>query len=157
MTAWKEVLINDYLALRLIVAKYEQSIQYDTRIMALVEEEDKILKEINEIAESRNHAIEEARRKQDGITMQLKEKWDIEDKTFECNGGIATIRTTKSLIIADKKRLVTVLLDIGKLPEAIRSWNLSYLRKLKDVDMIEDTIAHYDEHQNVVIKGVQDK
>ena len=87
----------------------------------------------------------------------LLSKWDITDKTYECDRGTATVRTTKSLKVVDKEGLIAVLLSITKLPEAIRSWNLSYLRKLKDVDMINDAIAHYEEHQNVVIKGVSDK
>jgi len=84
----------------------------------------------------------------------LIDEWDILEKTYKCEAGTATVRTTKSLKIQDKKGLVQTLMGIGKLPEAIRSWNLSYLRKLKDVDMISDMVATYEEHQNVVIKGV---
>jgi hypothetical protein len=85
---------------------------------------------------------------------RLIEGWDIPDKTYVCGMGTATLKTTKSLKISDKKRLIAVLLKIDTLEEAIRSWKLSYLRNLKDVDMIEDSIAFYEEHQNVVIKGV---
>ena len=81
--------------------------------------------------------------------------WDITDKTYKCDAGTATVRTTKSLRISDKKSLIITLFNIDKLSECIRTWNLSYLRKLKDIDLIGDDIASYDEHQNVVIKGVQ--
>lgn len=85
------------------------------------------------------------------------DKWDIVDKTYECEAGCATIRTTKSLRISNKTGLIATLFDIGKLPECIRTWNLSYLRKLKDVDLIGEAIASYDEHQNVVIKEARDE
>ena len=93
----------------------------------------------------------------DDLHAILIDGWDIDDKTYECEAGSATIRTTKSLRITNKKGLIATLFDLGQLPECIRTWNLSYLRKLKDVNLIGDEIASYDEHQNVVIKEARDE
>lgn len=159
--SWKEEAIADYQALKGSITKLEQSIRDDPRIRELVEEEDKILKKINEITETRNHAIEEAKRKQDVVTVDLKKRWDIEDKTFECDAGSAMIRTTKSLIVTDKMALVDRLAEIlnnkQKAFDCIRSFDLITIRKYMDVDLIAEYIAHYDEKQSVIIKGVKDK
>lgn len=160
MSDWKEEAIYNYCTLSTTIATHEESIRDDTRIHTLLEKETKILKEINKITESRNHAIEEAKRKQDVITMALKEKWDIEGKTFKCGVGNATIRMTRSLKIDNKVRLIDTLLRIGKLIQSIKGWDLTYLRKLADaglfdVDVGETNIIHYDEKENVVISAIK--
>lgn len=160
MVDWKETAIENYCTLNTTIIKYTQSIQDDTRIRALREEEDKILKEINKITESRNHAIEEAKRKQDVITMELKEKWDIDGKTFKSDMGIATLRTTRSLEVDNKEMLISILQKIGKLTQCIKTWDLTYLRKLADVGMFKidvggANIVYYDERKNVIISGIK--
>lgn len=158
MTDWKEEVIYNYCTLSTTIATYEESIQDDIRIRALVEEEDKILKEINKITESRNHAIEEAKRERDVITMELKEKWDIDGKSFKCSAGSATMRTTRALKIDNKEMLISILQHIGKLTQCIKGWDLTYLRKLADAglfDVEHNLVAHYDEKRNVIISAAK--
>ena len=154
MSNWKEEAIVESIRLQ----KQRLAIQ-DLRVkdnqLSLLEAQ---MKEIEEDIAALERGYLDSINKVDTLLQEqhalLLSKWDIVDKTYECDVGTATVRTTKSLNIIDKKGLIQILGAIGKLPEAIRSWHLSYLRKLKDVDMIEDEIASYEEHQNVVIKGV---
>lgn len=157
MRNWKESSINVYIAL-----------EVQKQAVALTRAEDKDLKkarlametavaQFSALEESYNTHIEELNTEIEGLHTILQRDWDIEEKTYECEAGSITIRTTKSLHVADKKQLMESLLNLGKLPESIRSWNLSYLRKLKDVDLIPDNQAYYEEHQNVVIKGAMEK
>jgi len=91
------------------------------------------------------------------VHMILLHDWDIEEKTFKCKAGSATVRTTKAVHVIDKRGLITTLLNLDKLPECIRSLNLSYLRKLIEVDLIPFKYACFEEHKNVVIKGATEK
>ena len=155
MTDWKEELITDCIELQREKARFEQARAEDQEIKNVELTMKKVVDKLNTLALPYIGKIADINLAIETIHKTFIDKWDITDKTCEYDTGSATIRTTKSLNIIDKKRLISVLLNIDKLPEAIRSWNLSYLRKLKDVDMIEDAIAHYDEHQNVIIKGRQ--
>lgn len=157
MTDWKEEMIADCISLEARKVRLEDERREDIGIKNVETLLKKAVGTISELEQPYNDKIGAIDARIKDLHDTLVTSWDITDKTYECEVGTATLRTTKALKIGDKKRLIQVLLNIDKLPEAIRSWNLSYLRKLKDVDMIEDTIACYDEHQNVVIKGVSDK
>lgn len=157
MTDWKETAISDCIALQTQKNTLEHERAEDQEIKNVESTMKKVVDKLSALERPYIDKITALTADIEKIHDMFIEKWDITEKTCEYGIGTATLRTTKSLNIVDKKRLITVLLNIGKLPEAIRSWNLSYLRKLKDVDMIEDAIAYYDEHQNVIIKGAREK
>lgn len=157
MSDWKEELITDYIELRIVRTSLEEARAEDEEIKNLELTMKKVANKLSTLEQPYSDKLLDITRDIEKIHETFILSWDITDKTYECDTGTATVRTTKSLNIVDKKQLITVLLNIDKLPDAIRSWNLSYLRKLKDVDMIEDTIATYEEHQNVIIKGAEDK
>ncbi len=161
MTDWKEERIGEYCTLSTAIAKLEQSIGEDTEIHTLLEKHVKILKRMTELAEPRNLKIEEAKRRQAVIKGHLMEHWDIEAKTFKCDVGTATVRTSKSLIVADNFGLIdrlTELLGSGvRACKCIRTFDLSVIRKYMDADLIDQHIAHYDEKRNVVISAVKNR
>ena len=129
----------------------------DTQISTLEAKKSEIEEEIIALERGYSDSIGKADALIEEQHHLLLSKWDIAEKTYECEAGIATVRTTKSLKVQNKEGLILTLLDLKKLPEAIRSWNLSYLRKLKEVDLISDMAASYEEHWNVVIKEVAEK
>ena len=157
MTDWKEALIADCVVLQKQKELLECERAEDQDILNAEILLHKAMATIKELEQPYYEKITQVTDNIEGIHDKLIAEWDISDKTYECDTGTATVRTTKSLRISDKKQLIMTLLNIGKLPESIRTWNLSYLRKLKDVDMIDDQIASYDEHKNVVIKGAKDE
>jgi len=155
---WKEALISDCITLERKRTDLLDAEESDEELVKLRHQSDVLAAKITALSNKKYcDQIDTIDSKIASMHDQLIVKWDIAEKTYECEGGSATMRTTKSLKITDKKQLISVLLNIDKLPEAIRSWNLSYLRKLKDVGKIEDTTAHYEEAQNVVIKEAVDK
>jgi hypothetical protein len=157
MTEWKEVLINDYFTIDAVIAEHEKALRDDKKLNTLKKQRDKIEDEILEHSRTLTNLIHEAEMKRISIKEQLTKKWDIEDKTFKCDTGSATLRTTKSLIVTDKMALVGRLAEIlnneQKAFDCIRSFDLSTIRKYMDVDLIAGYIAHYDKKQSVVIKG----
>ena len=153
MSNWKEEAITDYVELEGERVTLEQARAEDQEIKNVEITMKKVVDMLSVLEQPYSTKLLEITQGIEKIKGAIIEGWDITDKTYECDVGTATVRTTKSLRISDKKQLILTLLKIDKLPEAIRTWNISYLRKLKDVDMIDDQIASYDEHQNVVIKG----
>jgi len=89
---------------------------------------------------------------------RLIDLWgDIGDKTFKCAVGSATIRTTRSLKIDNTEGLIGILEKIGKLIKCIKSWDLTYLRKLADAGLFDEgEITHYDEKKNITIRGAKE-
>ena len=161
MSNWKEVLINDYIAIGTTITEHEELLRGDEKLNTLKKQREKIADEIREHSRRLTDLIDEAKMKQISIKDQLTEKWDIEGKTFKCDTGSATLRTTKSLIVVDNYDLITRLAGIlGSDVEAckcIRTFDLSVIRKYMDADLIDQHIAHYDEKRNVVISAVKNR
>jgi hypothetical protein len=155
MINWKEDAIVECIRLQEQRKAIQDLRAKDTQISILQTQKKELEEDIAALDKGYLNSIERVDSFIEEQRNLLVAKWDITDKTYECDLGSATLRTTKSLNIVDKKGLIDALLKLEKLPEAIRTWNLSYLRKLKDVDMIEDKVAYYDEHQNVIIKEVR--
>jgi hypothetical protein len=153
---WKREKIGDYRALSAIVARIERSIQEDERIHSLLKEEDEILKKIDLLTKDRNLTIEEAKQEQAMIKMELLDHWDIDEKTYKCDMGSATMRTNKTLEVHDKKSLIDLLYRLECLDSGIRTLDMTYLKKLKDAYMIPDSMAYYDEKTSVVIKEAKE-
>ena len=90
---------------------------------------------------------------QTDIKAALVDGWKAtEEKTFECDAGTATLRTTKSLNIRDKEKLVAFLELNKKLTDFIKSFEITKLRKIKDAGMLGDDIATYDEKKSIAIQ-----
>ena len=152
MSNWKDLAISDLIALQTQKKIVEQERAEDEDILNASILMTKAVDKITELEKPYNEMLLEIDTNMKNLQKNFVDAWDSTDKTYECKTGTATLRTTKSLEINRKEELINVLMNVGKLPECIRSWNLSYLRKLKDVGMIDDEIANYQEHQNVIIK-----
>lgn len=88
-----------------------------------------------------------------GIKQELAEKWDcLPFKEYACDVGVATLRTTRSLHIRSKEKLIDFLTTINKLPDFIKTFEITKLRKIKDAGLLGDEIATWDEKKNVAIK-----
>lgn len=149
---WKEKRIAEYAKLEKKITHERNTLLSDSEINKLALERDKLDKLIIEKGKQYILNIDAAQQQQAGIKLELAEKWDIEDKTFECAIGTATLRTTKSLHIRSKAKLVAFLELNKKLTEFIKSFEITKLRKIKDAGILEDEIATWDEEKNVAIK-----
>jgi len=149
---WKELRIVEYATLEKEIAIERNEMFSDPELNHLTLEREKLDKLIISSGEMYIKNIEAAQQQQAGIKLELAEKWDTEDKTFECDVGTATLRTTKSLHIRSKEKLVAFLELNKKLTEFIKGFEVAKLRKIKDVGMLEDEIATWDEKKNVAIK-----
>ena len=153
MSNWKEEAITRYAELEALKKAVQEAMRNDGDL-----ETAKLAREIADadvraFEQGYTDKIGELEEKIENVRILLQQDWDIKDKTYKCDAGSATIRTTKSLCVLDKSRLIATLIKLDKLPASIRSWDLTVLRKLKDVDLIPDDQVDYEERQNMIIRG----
>ena len=149
---WKADRIAEYAGLEKQKADAEYLLNNNPKIVELIQKRILLDQDIAVLEELPRHSITVAQQQQAGIKLELAETWgDTEEKTFECLAGVATLRTTKSLHIRSKEKLVAFLELNKKLTEFIKSFEITKLRKIKDAGMIEDEIATWDIKRNVAI------
>ncbi len=160
MADWKEEGIAAYHSLELKKEILEGSMALNPYLSNLKSQIEEIEIEVQEGEKNYRAEINECNLKMQIIRDNLIERWDIEGKSYKCDEGSAIIRTTRALKVNDKEKLISTLQQIGKLTQCIKSWDLTYLRKLADADLLdadvgETNIVHYDEKKNVVISNVK--
>lgn len=150
--SWKEERIAKYAYIESLKQQVLNDFAEDKILTKLNKGMNKLEGLIEARAKPYHEQITECEQQQAGIKAELVDRWCSEDKTFECAAGTATLRTTKSLNIRSKEKLIEFLTTINKLPSFIKSFEIAKLRKIKDAGLLEDEIATWDEKKNVAIK-----
>ena len=152
MRNWRTDRIAEYARLENEIALEMNEMGTDPELIKLMKEQAKLNDMVALLKGTYAKNIEAFQQQQAGIKLELVDTWsDTEDKTFECPAGTATLRTTKSLHIRSKEKLVAFLELNKKLTDFIKSFEITKLRKIKDAGMIEDEIATWDIKHNVAI------
>ena len=152
MRNWRTDRIAKYARLENEIAIEKNEMHTDPELNRLTLEREKLDKMIVLGGGIYIKNIEALQQQQSGIKLELVDTWgETEDKTFECDAGTAILRTTKSLNIRSKEKLIAFLDLNKKLTEFIKSFEITKLRKIKDAGMIEDEIATWDIKHNVAI------
>lgn len=150
---WKEGLLVEYAILETDKKAMERRFDEDAELNKLRDELRIVLDRIEEAEKPSRASIEAIKQQQAGIKQQLVEDWGTnDDKTYECDAGTATLRTTKSLNIRSKEKLIDFLVLNKKLVDFIKTFEITKLRKIKDAGMLGDDIATYDEKKLIAIK-----
>lgn len=149
---WKEVRIAEYARLEARKHAWEKNIGETTFLKNLRTELENARIKLDEAETPYNEKLDAITQQQAGIKLELAENWDIEEKTFKCNVGTATLKTTRSLHIRSKEKLVEFLALNKKLVEFIKSFETGKLRKLKDAGMIEEDVVTWDEKRGIAIQ-----
>ena len=159
MSNWKEEAIAKYAELEaqkkaVLVTMLEDNDLKTARISV-----ENAAAHLSAFEEAYNDEIEELNAEIENIRISLQTDWDIEDKTYKCAAGSATIRSSKALVITDNgglmDRLTEILSDRRKAYGCIRTFDLTTIRKYMDVGLIAGHIAHYDKKQSMIIKGAR--
>ena len=161
MSDWKQVHLERYLSLKHEKIALDMAMAVDPSISKWNAEINTANEMITALESGYKAKIQEYEAQMQDLKDQLKEDWDIEDKTFKCTTGSVTLKTTKSLIVTSKsgliQRLTAILEDATKACDCIRSFDLSAIRKYMDADLIDEKIAHYTKKQSVIITEAKDK
>ena len=152
MRNWRTDRIAEYAKLEAERQAVSKRFDEDTILNKLQTEVREVLDKLEKAEKPYHASISTLNQQQAGIKLELVETWgSTEDKTFECTAGTATLRTSKSLHIRSKEKLVAFLELNKKLTDFISSFEITKLRKIKDAGMLEDDIATWDEKKNVAI------
>ena len=161
MADWKSALIERYLSLEHEKRAMDVGMSLDFKISKLNSEIETAKEQVAALEAGYKERILNCETKMQNIKDELKENWDIPEKTFKGHAGNVTIKTTKSLVITDNggliERLTAILESAPKACDNIRSFNTSAIRKYMDADLINEDIAHYDPKQSVIITGATEK
>jgi len=153
MKKWRTDQIAKYAQLENEIALGTNEMVTDPDLIKLMKEQAKLNDMIALGKEFYTKTIASAREMQADIKIQLNESWtESEDKTFKCDAGTATRRMNRSLNIVDTAKLVEFLTTLKKLPNFIKTFEISKLRKLKDAGLLGDEIVSYEENPTVAIK-----
>ena len=161
MTDWKEERITKYLNLENEKKGIEKEMDEDKTILDLQRKADKIALKLQINKKEYKEEIANLDLAMCDLKDQLDVNWDLDNKTFKCVVGSATMRITRSLKIDNTEELINILEKIGKLTKCIKSWDLTYLRKLADAGLfdgekMEEKITHYDEKRSIIIRGTKE-
>ena len=148
---WKEARIVEYAHTESEKVQTQKNMMLLPEVIELEEEIAYKQDQLCHIKELYLDRILKCEQLQTGIKQELVEKWDIEDKTFECDTGAATLCITKSLNIRNKEKLISLLGIIGKLPEFVKSFETAKLRKIKDAGLLDNEIASWNEKKSIAI------
>ena len=161
MSDWKQVHLERYLSLEREKRLMDVEMATDPAISKLHSEIETSKELLNSFESGYKTKIHDYEIKMEDLKERIKQNWDIEDKTFKCPVGNATLKTTKSLIVISKsgliQRLTAILEDATKACDCIRTFDLSIIRKYMDADLIDEKIAHYTKKQSVIITEAKDK
>jgi len=153
---WKEEKMTErtveYAELEQKKADTEYLLSQDKALRELAKKRDAIISQIKALEKEPLHTLASVSQRQAEIRLDLAETWGTyEGKTFECDAGTVTLRETRSFNIKSKKKLVEFLATLGKLPDFVKTFEIAKLRKVKEAGLLDDEIASWDEHKNVVI------
>jgi len=150
-SAWKEKLIAEYAN----VERNKQATHENVKTLAArIELEEEIVYKQDQLERLKQPYLDtilECEQRQTGIKEELVKRWDIEDKTFKCDAGTATLRTTKSLVIRDKNKLIDFLSLNKKLTEYVKAFDTSKLRKIRETGLIGNDVIDWDEKKSMMI------
>lgn len=150
---WKRDRIIEYARLEKAIATETHEMDIDPEINMFMEERKRLDNLIKIGRDSYLRSIGASQQRQIAIKEDILDNWDnLEEKTFKCEAGSATLKTTRSLRIQDKKGVIDLLLSLKKLPDFIKSFEIAKLRKIKDAGLIEDSVAAYVEKKSIVMK-----
>ena len=155
MTDWKEERIETYRTIEQEKELVKEKMDKDPSLSKLQVQLEDIKHHINVEERGYKEDIETYDKRLQVIKEDLVARWDTSDKSFKCDTGSATIRTTRSLKVDNEVRLIDILQRLGTLWSCIKTWDLTYLRKLADADLLDEYVVHYDEKKNVVISAAK--
>ena len=87
--------------------------------------------------------LTEREAKLEKLLQEAAQAEDIEDNCLWAPGArvMVDLKTTKSTVVKDKSRLTDILVKNDKVEEGVKSFSLSFVRKLVDIGLVPDDVA----------------
>jgi len=154
-----ELLLEQYLSLDKELAVKITEKEADKVLIGMYEKMERLqgfIRKLGDAIHARNQTfgLAELTARQDDLKEQIRAAWpDPAKKTYKSSqGAVATLRTTKSLIVDSPRAVVDFLAKNDKIEEGVKAFNLAALRQYADAGLLNNGATHYDEKQSVSIK-----
>lgn len=163
MEEWIEKKIEEFKELE--VEKLSERVKLDgsEKISEIKENIDKWAEEgvrlnagLKEETQPFTEKIAEIETRQAEIKTKISDNWNLEGKTYKGDLATVTRRTTTSLIIVDKKKLVDFIIVNNQVENCIKSFDIQLLKGFKKSKLLSDEAAKLKPNHTISIKLKED-
>lgn len=145
---------KEYLELEAKIKDIEHGKEIDTNIIIIKDYITKLTEKQAKIEDVYNQRLQPLLTRREVLLTGLK---NLYNGTKKKQFGLLMLsyRITKSLKILDPTGIVETLQKINKVDEGVKSFNLMFLRKLADADVLPEDVAKFEENINVKIEEIR--
>ena len=146
---------KEYLELDTKIREIEKQKNTDTNLIIVKDYITKLTEKRAKIEEVYNQRLQPLLTRRDELLTGFE---NLYDGTKKKQFGLLMLsyRITKSLKILDPVGIVETLQKINKVNEGVKSFNLMFLRKLADADVIPEAVAKFEEKVNVKVEEAEE-
>ena len=158
-----EALLNEFRNLEEERQKQEGLIDNNVEIKSLQdqlkkleEKEEQIVSSIDGKMKPYRDKISEIETTQAEIKTTISNNWSSQEKTYKGSLADVTRRTTTSLVIVNKEKLVDFLVKNNQVEDGIKSFNIRLLKGFKKSKILLDEVAELKPNYSISIKFKED-
>ena len=144
---------KEYLDLETKIKGIEHQKEIDTNIIIIKDYITKLTEKQAKIEDVYNQRLQPLLTRKEELLTGFK---NLYDGTKKKQFGLLMLlyRITKSLKILDPTGIVETLQKINKVKEGVKSFDIMFLRKLADADVLPEAVAKFEEKVNVKVEEV---
>ena len=144
---------KEYLELDTEIREVEKQKNTDTNLIIVKDYITKLTEKQAKIEEVYNQRLQPLLTRREELLTGFK---NLYDGTKKKQFGLLMLsyRITKSLKVLDPTGIVETLQKINKVKEGVKSFDIMFLRKLADADVLPEVVAHFVEKVNIKVEEV---
>ena len=144
---------KEFIDLETKIKDIEYQKETDTNLIIIKDYITKLTEKQSKIEDVYNQRLQPLLTRRDELLTGFK---NLYDGTKKRQFGLLMLsyRITKSLKVLDPKGIVETLQKINKVKEGVKSFDIMFLRKLADADVLPADVAKFEEKVNVRVEEV---
>ena len=142
---------KEYLELDTKVREIEKQKNTDTNLIIIKDYITNLTEKQSKIEDVYNQRLQPLISRREELLTEFK---NLYGGTKKKQFGLLMLsyRITKSLKVLDPKGIVETLQKINKVKEGVKSFDIMFLRKLADADVLPEDVAKFEENVNVRVE-----
>ena len=142
---------KEYLELDTRVREIEKQKNTDTNLIIIKDYITNLTEKQSKIEDVYNQRLQPLISRREELLTEFK---NLYGGTKKKQFGLLMLsyRITKSLKVLDPKGIVETLQKINKVKEGVKSFDIMFLRKLADADVLPEDVAKFEENVNVRVE-----
>lgn len=142
---------KEYIDLEVKIKDIEHQKKTDTNLIIVKDYMQKLTEKQSKIEDVYNQRLQPLISRREELLTGFK---NLYGGTKKKQFGLLMLsyRITKSLKVLDPKGIVETLQKINKVKEGVKSFDIMFLRKLADADVLPEDVAKFEENVNVRVE-----